>query len=141
MQEYVKEVLEEHRGKEEIYDFMTEYAMEKEGELGYEELDEIEQNCFFLGKLFLEVNHGGFDQYFLSTSGAYAKDTVEFLDQIGENRFPKLLEEGISIHRAVIPDDQKIAEFERLDQKFYEMDASVYEQLYDRFIDYLKRIE
>ncbi|MDF2544502.1 MAG: hypothetical protein K0S47_4220 [Herbinix sp.] len=86
----------------------------------------------------MEVNNGGFDQYYLNTDGVYAKDTLDFLDLMGENNFSKLLNESISIFKAVIPDDRKMEEFERLDHKFYEFGSDCYDDLFEKFKIYLE---
>lgn len=137
----INEMLEEGQVTEEIFYTLTDEALDNEIEHGYEELSPIDKKAFLIGKLLMEVNNGGFDQYFLNTQGKYGRDTVELLDAIGEKNFVKLLEEVISIHKAVIPDDQKLEEFEEIDDKFYSLSTEDYENLYDKFINYMKDYE
>ncbi|MEQ1646511.1 MAG: DMP19 family protein, partial [Pyrinomonadaceae bacterium] len=42
-----------------------------------------------------EINNGGFDQYFLNSSGSFAHETVESLKSIGANRTAEILNEAI----------------------------------------------
>lgn len=138
MHDFIKELLKEDLKIEELFYSITDYATEREIEVSFDELSEIEQNSFMVGKFLLEVNNGGFDQYFVNTEGAYARRTVDFLDIIGETSFPKLLEEAMSVNKAIISDDRKLEEFEVIDDKFYGIRSDEYEDLYTKFIDYLK---
>jgi hypothetical protein len=138
MKEYLLDDLNEIVEKEELFYSVTDHAMEKEIENGFDDLEEIEKNAFMIGKLFMEINNGGFDQYFVNTDGQYARATVDFLDNIGEECFSKLLEEAISSHKAVIPDDQKMEEFDKIDKKFYYLKTDDFELLYEKFAHYLR---
>lgn len=138
MQEDLIELLIENGKSEDIFYSVTDYVMEKEIENSFEDLDDVEKKAYIVGKYIMEVNNGGYDQYFFNTDGEYAKATVEFLDQIGERNFSKLLDESISIFKAVIPDDRKEEEFELMDQKFYHVDIEAYEELYDKFEAFLQ---
>jgi hypothetical protein len=113
--------------------------LDNETGLGYDDLSDIEQKSFLVGKLLLEVNNGGFDQYFLNTKGIYASLTLDFLDMIGEENFSKLLNSAISIFKAVISDDRKVDEFDRLDNQLYNFSGE-YDILYDKYVDYIKTI-
>ena len=137
MKDYLYELREEGLDKEEIVDAIMEYAMEKEMEYGIEELSEDEMISYMIGKLFFEVNQGGFDLYFLKTSADYVKRTVEFLDLIGEERLPMILEEAYSIYKAVIPDDQKLEEYKKIDHKFHHLEMTELIEFYDGFVKYL----
>jgi hypothetical protein len=139
MQEYLQDALNEIVEKEELFYSVTDHAMEKEIESGFDDLEDIEKNAYMVGKLFMEINNGGFDQYFVNTDGRYARATLNFLDNIGEKCFSKLLEEAISIDKAVIPHDQKMEEFDKIDKKFYYLNTADFELIYEKFADYLKR--
>jgi hypothetical protein len=139
MQEYLQDALNEIVEKEELFYSVTDHAMEKEIESGFDVLEDIEKNAYMVGKLLMEINNGGFDQYFVNTEGQYARATLDFLDTIGEKCFSKLLEEAISIDKAVIPDDQKMEEFDKIDKKFYYLNTADFELIYEKFADYLKR--
>lgn len=141
MENKINELLEEGQETEEIFYTITDEALDIEIEHGYEELSAVDKKAFLIGKFLMEVNNGGFDQYFLNTQGKYGRETVELLDAMGEKKFVKLLEEAISIHKAVIPDDQKIKEFEEIDDKFYYLSTAEYDDLYDKFVNYLKDYE
>lgn len=136
MKEYIRELMKEGLDYEEIVDTVMEYAMEKEMEYGYEDLSKDEMISYMIGMLFIEVNQGGFDQYFLKTSAKYVIRTVEFLDLIGEERVPMILEEAYSIYKAVIPDDLKVEEYKKIDHKFYQLETAEMKGFYDRFVEY-----
>jgi hypothetical protein len=138
MNNYLQEVLDEFQENEEIFYSITDYAMDKEIENGFNDLNDIEKKSFMVGKFFMEVNNGGFDQYFVNTEGVYAKATLDFLDYIGEKCFSKLLEEAISIFKAVISDDRKTDEFDKMDNKFYYLNTVEFETLYEKYVNYLK---
>jgi hypothetical protein len=86
-----------------------------------------------------EVNNGGFDQFFFNSSGDYALETVEALNQIGAIRTAKLVQlacdrfpnalppRDIATRRALMleavsPDADA---FEDLDQRFYECNEPI----------------
>lgn len=141
MNNKLKEMFEEGQEIEDIFYALTDEAMDSMLEQGYEELGVLEKKAFLIGKYLGEVNNGGFDQYFLNTQGRYARETVELLDSMGEKNFAKLMDEAISIYKAVIPDDVKMDKFNELDDKFYCLSTQDYENLYHKLVDYLKDYE
>ncbi|HOA90767.1 MAG TPA: DUF4375 domain-containing protein [Bacillota bacterium] len=92
-----------------------------------------------MGKLPMEVNSGRFDQYFLDTDGQYARDTLQFLTLIGEAEFSKLLADAIDIYESDQTDDDKYDVYSELDNSFYQLKSSVYEDLYDRCMSYVRK--
>lgn len=140
MSDNIQELIAESINKEEIFYTVTDLAMEKEIDNGFEDLTPIEKNSFMVGKLLQELNNGGFDQYFLNTEGKYANDTVYFLESIGENSISRILDEGNSIFKAIIPDDYKMEEFEKLDIKVYNLSSLDYDILYEKYVKYLEEM-
>jgi len=69
----LKELIDENMEDDEIFYAVTEDAMEQEMEIGYDDLSDLEKNSYLIGKYLMEINNGGFDQYFLNTEGRYAK--------------------------------------------------------------------
>lgn len=139
MKKWLQDVIQDSKTNEEIFYTITDHSLDKETDLGFDDLNEIEQKSFLLGKLLLEINNGGFDQYFLNTKGIFANSTLNFLDILGEENFSKLLNAAISIFRAVIPDNTKIEEFDKLDHQFYDY-SEEYDILYDKYAHYIFHI-
>jgi hypothetical protein len=138
MDNNIKIMLNEDCDSEELFYKISDYALEKEIEESYDELEENEKNLFMVGKILMEVNNGGFDQYFLNTEGIYARDTLHFFDLIGETDFSKLLSEAINIFESDKTDDEKYDDFNELDDDFYEFESTAYKNLYDRCISYIR---
>jgi hypothetical protein len=136
----LREVINESRNNEEIFYTVTDAAMEKEIENGYEDLNELEKKSYMVGKYLQEVNNGGFDQYFYNTNGVYARETVDFLESINETSLSRILDEAISIWKAVIADDQKEEEFDKLDNKVYNLSSQDYDILYVKYVNYLQEL-
>lgn len=134
----IRIILIEDYGNEELFYKITDYALEKEIEEGYDKLDENEKSLYMVGKILMEVNNGGFDQYFLNTEGVYARDTLYFLNLIGEMKFSNLLNKAVNIFESDKTDDEKYAEFDNLDDEFYEFGSTIYEDLYDKCISYIR---
>jgi hypothetical protein len=138
MDNNIKIMINEACDNEELFYKVSDYALEKEIEEGYDKLDENEKNLFMVGKILMEVNNGGFDQFFLNTEGIYARDTLHFLNLIGEMKFSKLLSEAVNIFESDKTDDEKYDDFNKLDDNFYEFESTAYENLYDKCISNIR---
>lgn len=135
---YANIVLNENEKNETIFYKATDYALEKELEAGFDELDEIEKYLFMVGKILMEVNNGGFDQYFFNTDGIYARETLQFLNLIDEIKISNLLFKAVSIFDTDKSDDEKYDEFNGLDKEFYELSITDYEDFYNKCICYIR---
>lgn len=135
---YANIVLNENEKNETIFYKVTDYALEKELEAGFDELDEIEKYLFMVGKILMEVNNGGFDQYFFNTDGIYARETLQFLNLIDEIKISNLLFKAVSIFDTDKSDDEKYDEFNGLDKEFYELSSTDYEDFYNKCICYIR---
>jgi hypothetical protein len=134
----IKNMLNEDCDNEELFNNISDYTLEKEIDKGYDKLDENEKYFFMVGKILMEVNNGGFDQYFLNTEGIYARDTLHILNEIGEFNFSKLLSEAVNIFESDKTDDEKYDAFDQLDNDFYDFKSIAYKNLYDKFIGYIR---
>lgn len=135
MEQYITDALENMGSKEEAFYNITDKAMLKETETGYENLTEGEKKLAGIGTLLMEVNNGGFDQYFFNTDGKYAEDTLEFINSCDMAFLARLLKDAILIYNSGQNDEYE-DELDELDDKFYSyMD---YEQLYSSCITYIK---
>lgn len=94
-----------------------------------------------------EVNNGGFDQFFLNSSGRFALQTVEALHAIGADHTSKLLEEAIAIaypdgypenpadHENTTDSDDALDALGELDERFLDYE----DPLTDLVNEYLER--
>jgi hypothetical protein len=135
---YANIVLNENEKNETIFYKATDYVLEKELEAGFDELDEIEKYLFMVGKILMEVNNGGFDQYFFNTDGIYARETLQLLNLIDEIKISNLLFKAVSIFDTDKSDDEKYDEFNGLDKEFYELSSTDYEDFYNKCICYIR---
>lgn len=138
MTDDIKEMLDGNYENEELFYKVTDYLAEKENEDGFNKLSEVEKNLFMVGQVLMEVNNGGFDQYFLNTDGEHARDNLNFFNLINEITFSSLLNKAVNVFESDMTDDEKYDEFDEIDSEFYELDGSAYEDLYDKCINYLE---
>jgi hypothetical protein len=96
-----------------------------------DKLTEPQKNFYFNQSLEREVNSGGFNGYFYSSSGRYAHETVESLKLIGANNFAAILQKAVDkFPDKTVPQDdearQDILEeiesetWQKIDEEFYE---------------------
>ncbi|NLN03979.1 MAG: DMP19 family protein [Clostridiaceae bacterium] len=106
--------------------------------MGFDSLSEPEKNVFIADKYIVEVNNGGFDQYFFNTDGKYASDTLSFLEKVGERNFSHLLAKALDIYTRDITEEEKLDKFDELDSTFYDLDSGAYTQFYEKMLNHLK---
>jgi hypothetical protein len=70
---------------------------------GYERLTRGERLVDAVNWLDMEVNNGGFDQYFTNTSGDHALETVGYLREIGAEHTAGLLQKAMSVFPDATP--------------------------------------
>ena len=126
----LEELLEAENIKDSIPDISYFVAKLCQWGTHLEELTEQQKNFYFNRCLEIEVNNGGFWQYFINSSGRYAHQTVETLKLIGADNFAKILREAIDEfpNKTVPQDDEERQEivdknygaWNKLDYKFYE---------------------
>jgi len=73
---------------------------EKESKNGIEGLSQNERNFYLVDSLLMELNNGGFDQYFLNWTGEYWKETVSILDYLGISFLSNLVKKANEIYRS-----------------------------------------
>lgn len=127
MQKYVKEFLKT-KGELNLLLAVGDEIHKKYYETGFKALTQSEQVIFCMLGLEREVNNGGFDQFFLNSSGEYKDETLDSLRRIGASYTASILEEAIRIVEEPNPpgmkeDKHKDIQYEKLndlDNKFYE---------------------
>ncbi|MDH4472931.1 MAG: DMP19 family protein [Fluviicola sp.] len=97
-------------------------------------LTEPQKLFYYIQCLEREVNNGGFNQYFINSSGEYAHQTIESLKRIGANTTADILQKAIDqFPEKKVPQDRdernELVEqieatanevWNELDQQFYE---------------------
>lgn len=97
-------------------------------------LTDAQKNFYYNQNLEREINNGGFNQYFINSSGAFAHETIKSLRTIGANHTANILQAAIDeFPNKKVPTDRSertniVAQIEEaasdkwesLDQKFFE---------------------
>ncbi len=106
-----------------------------------EKLTEPQKTFYFNQQLEIEVNNGGFDQYFFNYSGCFAHETILSLRQINAIKTANILQLAIEeFPNSIVPKNkleriqimetiqEKVEEtWEELDQKFLTYEDNLYE--------------
>ncbi|MBX2972528.1 MAG: DMP19 family protein [Flavobacteriales bacterium] len=100
-----------------------------------DKLTEPQKVILFNQNLEREVNNGGFDQYFLNSSGDFAHETLGSLEAIGADKTAAILQKAIDqFPSAQVPKDRD----ERNDvrERIEEQVGAVWEDLDQKFFAY-----
>jgi hypothetical protein len=112
-------------------------------------LTEAQKNFYYNQNLEREINNGGFNQYFINSSGDFAHETISSLGTIGADHTAEILQSAIDefpdkkVPRdrderiRIVEDIEETAneKWEELDQKFFEYK----DNLNSLNIDFIKR--
>lgn len=115
----------------------------------FSELSHAEQVFYSIDYLQMEINNGGYDQYFFNSSGEFAHEALAGMREIGANLMADIHAKAMTVFPdSVVPKDraerQKLLEqagekaeemFDSLDSKFYEYS----DPLEDLLLDYVKK--
>lgn len=107
------------KNTEDLYLEMSDKIMEKESKSGVEALSENERNFYLIDSLLMELNNGGFDQYFLNWAGEHWQETVSILDNLGISFLSNLIKKASEIYRSDKSEDDILDELNELDNEFY----------------------
>lgn len=105
-----------------------------------EKLSLSEKNFCYIEDLEREVNNGGFDQFFVNSSGDNTMETISALRDIGSKRFLSLLEAAAAqFPDSKVPKDRDAREaiveqiedkagqaWDKLDEEFFKYDEDIY---------------
>lgn len=111
----------------------------------YVSLNETQKFIYIANMFFMEVNNGGFSQYFFNETGDFAIDTLDALDEMKFFKASELLEKAMQvfeqgyIYDRFLRQDYTMGENEEeiekilgaLDEEFYETEHDVDLNLYD----------
>jgi hypothetical protein len=99
-----------------------------------------QQKNFYLNQVFeMEINNGGFSQYFFNTTGKYAHQTVNSLKAVGAEKTADILQKAIDkFPKKTVPeDDDKRADLlENLEDK----NDEIWDKFDDRFYEYAENL-
>ncbi len=109
-----------------------------------EALNEKQRVIYITQAVEMEVNNGGFAQYFFNSSGDFANEIVDAYRKIGAEKTAKICEKAISIYGGEVPkdraqredvltaDDENIDKLlEECDNKFFEYEDDLIELSYE----------
>jgi hypothetical protein len=110
------------------------YVLRKMDGGSYERLSPPEQVIACLTEVEMEVNNGGFDQYYRNSPGEHAREAVAALEELGAGHTAALLKDANAVFGAEGPDpdrDKRGAQMDRLPQeardKWSDLDGAFYE--------------
>ncbi|PGM56156.1 DUF4375 domain-containing protein [Bacillus sp. AFS053548] len=107
------------KNTEDLYLEMTDKIIEKESVHGIEVLSQNERNFYLVDRLLMELNNGGFDQYFLNWTGEHWQETVSILDNLGISFLSNLVKKANEIYRSDKSEDDILDELSEVDNEFY----------------------
>lgn len=100
-----------------------------------EKLNQLQKTFYFNQQLEREINNGGFDQYFVNSSGSFAHEAVLSLIQIGANKTADILQLAIDeFPDSIVPKEE--LERREIMEKFEEKVEQVWNQLDEKFLAY-----
>ena len=114
---------------------LSELVNAREASVGYDALSRAEQIALCVDGLEREVNSGGFEQYFASSTGDHALDCVDALDEVGGHQTAELLRRALAIFGVAGPDpdrEERSLQIEALGERV----PAKLEPLDDAFFDY-----
>jgi len=126
-----------HRGKAEDWELLSNIAailMDKEDKKGLETLTGTERYVCAIHGMTMQVNNGGFYQFFYNSSGQFAYDLVSALEAVGSTEFKSLAQKALDIfgeiasldessmqeHLDILTEDDELQPWDDIDDQYYE---------------------
>jgi hypothetical protein len=116
---------------------MSNLLFAREQAVGYEGLTPAERVVFCLDSLEREVNNGGFEQYFLNTSGDHCLDAPAALRTLGAPQTSRVVEKAIAVFRAGGPARDQETREQQIDA-LSSKQRGLLESLDDAFMQYVE---
>lgn len=107
------------KNTEDLYLEMSDKIIEKESKNGIEGLSQNERNFYLVDSLLMELNNGGFDQYFLNWTGEHWQETVSILDNLEISFLSNLVKKANEIYHSDKSEDDILDELNELENEFY----------------------
>lgn len=91
----------------------------------FSKLNEYEKVFLVMDKLDMEVNNGGFDQFFHNTEGHYNDILVSSAEAIKAYNIAKICKKALAIYAKYVEEDSVIEELNTCDDAFYASEDSI----------------
>lgn len=91
----------------------------------FSKLNEYEKVFLVMDKLDMEVNNGGFDQFFLNTDGRYNDILVSSAEAIKANDMAEICKKALTIYAEHAEEESPIEELNPCDDAFYASEDSI----------------
>lgn len=92
---------------ESIFEGLEDYLFKKSYMEGYMEMLNHQEKVFYvLAKLEIEVNNGGFSQFFFNTGEKYNNDIVRYAYEVGARDIAKICERALGILKRNLSEDE-----------------------------------
>lgn len=118
---------------------ITDVVYDKETELGFDVLTELEKTVFCIDGLLREMENGGFAQFFRQDAGFYSEETLDALERIKAKESAALLRKMLSYFpdaKAPADEDDRLDalnqiedehadDISALDDRFYDADENL----------------
>lgn len=91
----------------------------------FSKLNEYEKVFLVMDKLDMEVNNGGFDQFFHNTDGHYNDILVPSAEAIKAYNIAKICRKALAIYAKYVEEDSVIEELNTCDDAFYASEDSI----------------
>lgn len=91
----------------------------------FSKLNEYEKVFLVMDKLEMEVNNGGFDQFFHNTDGHYNDILVPSAEAIKAYNIAKICRKALAIYAKYVEEDSVIEELNTCDDAFYASEDSI----------------
>lgn len=111
-----------------------EYFCRRIGSIDYRRLTQPQRICYCIDELSMEVNNGGFSQYFFNPSGDHAADTLAALETVNAKATASMLRQAVAQFGPAGPSpnrdkrqDQLAAFSEEQDAALHRLDSEFFE--------------
>jgi uncharacterized protein DUF4375 len=83
--------------------------------VGFAAMSEAEQTAYCADCLEREVNNGGFDQFFVNSSGDTSLETITALDRLGASHTAELVRRAVAVFPDGHPSSDRDARFDQIE--------------------------
>lgn len=117
---------------EEFYLQKAKNTRDKESKVGIDGLDNNERELFLIDNFLMEVNNGGFEQYFSNKSGEYWNETLNILEKLELVNIADLGKKAFKAYQSTVYDEEKLDMIDTFDNKFYKIKS--YQKIYKKLL-------
>ncbi len=113
---------------------LTDVVYDKETEVGYDSLTELEKTIFCIDGLLREMENGGFAQFFRQEAGAYSDDTLDALERIKAKESAALLRKMLNYFsdgKAPTDEDDRLDALNQIEDEHADDISALDDRFYD----------